>query len=109
MRRHFTEQISAPGSFQPGVVAPRRVSGAGHHRGPRLAKPLLEAGEGEDEALRGLLPVSAVEDDDEVAAAVLGQTVRRLSALVHSRDVAGRTGTWILQYLASDYVTRVHL
>ena len=72
-------------------MGPGRVSGAGHHRGPRLAKPLLEAGEGEDELLRCFLPVSGVEDDDEVAAAVLRQAIGRLSALVHSRDVAGRT------------------
>ena len=30
-------------------MTPGRVSGAGHHRGPCLAKPLLEAGEGEQQ------------------------------------------------------------
>ena len=82
---------TSPGSFQPRVVSPGTVRGAGHHRGPRLGKALLEAGEGEEELLRCVLPVSAVEDDDEVSAAVLRQTVGRLSALVNSRDVTGRT------------------
>ena len=85
--------VRGPGSSEPGAVTPGRVSGAGHHRGPRLAKPLLEAGEGEDETLGGFLPVSAVEEEDEVAAAELRQTVGRLSALVNTGDVAGRTGT----------------
>ena len=87
---------TSPGSFQPGVVSPGTVRGAGHHRGPRLAKPLLEAGEGEEELLLRVLPVPAVEDDDEVAAAVLRQTVGRLTALVNTRDVAGRTRAYIV-------------
>ena len=76
-------------------MSPGRVGGAGHHRGPRLAEPLLQVGEGEDELLRGVLPVPAVEDDDEVAAAELGQTVGRLSVLVDTGDVAGRTRTYV--------------
>ena len=82
-----------PGSSEPGAVTPGGVRGAGHHRGPGLGEPLLQAGEGEEELVRRLLPVPAVEEEDEVTAAVLRQTVRRLSALVNTRDVAGRTRT----------------
>ena len=71
----------------------RRIRRARHHLTPGHGEAGVESVEGEEELLGERLPVTGVEEDDEVLAEVLGQAVGRLTRLVYTRDVPWRAGS----------------
>ena len=87
-----------PGGPGPAGVDLGTVGGAGHDLAPGHREPRVESVEGEEELLGDGVPVSGVEDDDEVLAEVLGQAVGRLAGPVHTGDVARRARSWTTRW-----------